>query len=369
MLAPSSKSTLQLILFIDDRIAASDLIGEVEQFLEDIPDCDCNLQVIKVSERPDLAEKYRVVMTPALVKTTPTPRQAIAGKNLISQLESCWAKWQSTSKIAANGDASADGSFACSAELIKLSDEIFSLNQDKASLEEKLRLKDRVIAMLAHDLRNPLTVVSLAIETIEANRQHLSSEKLGELLAHARQQTKIAEVMIRDILEAAKDLNGDFHVDLRQIDLAAICEDVLSDFSILSRLEAKEQKLHKDIPIDLPMAYADADRIKQVVNNLISNAIKYTPVGGKISVVALHRTSQKIQITISDNGPGIPEEMQQLIFEDNYRLERDDAKDGYGIGLALCQRIIRSHYGQIWVDSPIGTGQGGSSFHFTLPVY
>jgi two-component system clock-associated histidine kinase SasA len=365
VLAPSSKSTLQLILFIDDRIGASDLIGEVEQFLQDIPDCECNLQVINVSERPDLAENYRVVMTPALVKTTPAPRQAIAGKNLLLQLESCWAKWQTN--VIDNGASVADQNFACSAELIKLSDEIFALKQDNASLEEQLHLKDRVIAMLAHDLRNPLTVVSLAIETIEANRDHLSSQKLDELLAHARQQTKIAEFMIRDILEAAKGINGEFRVNLKRVSLTDICESVLDDFSILSRLQAKEQTLHQDIPTDLPLVYADADRIRQVLNNLVSNAIKYTPVGGKISMVVLHRTSQKIQVTVSDNGPGVPEQKRQLIFEDNYRLERDGEKDGYGIGLSLCQRIVRLHYGQIWVDS--AGGKSGSNFHFTLPVY
>ncbi len=80
----------------------------------------------------------------------------------------------------------------------------------------------------------------------------------------------------------------------------------------------------------------------------------------------LHRTTQKIQVSICDSGPGIPEENRDRIFQDRFRLERDESHDGYGIGLSLCKRIIRAHYGQIWVDSSLNQG---SCFHFTLPVF
>jgi two-component system clock-associated histidine kinase SasA len=85
-----------------------------------------------------------------------------------------------------------------------------------------------------------------------------------------------------------------------------------------------------------------------------------------VSIVALHRTTQKVQVTVTDTGPGIPSENRDHIFEESYRLQRDVTEEGYGLGLALCQRIIRAHYGQIWVDSAPGDG---SSFYFTLPVY
>jgi two-component system clock-associated histidine kinase SasA len=85
-----------------------------------------------------------------------------------------------------------------------------------------------------------------------------------------------------------------------------------------------------------------------------------------IQVSVLHRTTQKVQVSVCDNGPGIPDENQKHIFEDHFRLQRDEMKEGYGIGLSLCQRIIRAHQGQIWVDS---APSQGSCFHFTLPVY
>jgi two-component system, OmpR family, clock-associated histidine kinase SasA len=82
-------------------------------------------------------------------------------------------------------------------------------------------------------------------------------------------------------------------------------------------------------------------------------------------VVVLHRTSQKVQVTIIDNGPGISEADYELVFQKYYRIKRDKSEDGYGLGLSLCKSIIRAHYGQIWVES----SDRGSSFHFTLPVY
>ena len=103
-----------------------------------------------------------------------------------------------------------------------------------------------------------------------------------------------------------------------------------------------------------------------MIVNLLENAIKYTPEGGKINFSILHRTAQKIQVSVCDTGPGIPEEKQERIFEGHFRLKRDESKEGYGLGLALCRQIIRVHYGQIWVDS---VPQEGSCFHFTLPVY
>ena len=100
--------------------------------------------------------------------------------------------------------------------------------------------------------------------------------------------------------------------------------------------------------------------------NLLDNASKYTPNLGQIHVSALHRTAQTIQVSIADTGLGIPAENQKLIFQDRIRLDRDLAQSGYGIGLSVCQRIIRAHYGQIWVESSPGKG---SVFNFTLLVH
>jgi two-component system clock-associated histidine kinase SasA len=128
----------------------------------------------------------------------------------------------------------------------------------------------------------------------------------------------------------------------------------------------KSLNLKKDLPQDVPAAHADQELIRQVLVNLLDNAVKYTPEEGTIQLSILHRTSQKIQVTVCDDGPGIPPEQQEEIFEGHVRLKRDEAKEGYGLGLALCRQVIRAHYGQVWVDSDANRG---SCFHFTLPVY
>lgn len=262
-------------------------------------------------------------------------------------------------------------SIARSAELLRLSDEIFQLKQEREELQHQLRFKDQILSMLAHDLRNPLTAAALALETLEMGHDaehgwtsRLTPALTAQLLKHARTQTRAIDRMITDILQAAKGTSSEMRIEPQKLDLRLLCLEVLED--LRDRFQAKSQQLKKDIPSDLPLVHADRERVRQVLVNLLDNAIKYTPNGGDIEVAALHRTSQKVQVSICDTGPGIPPESREHVFEDHFRLKRDESKEGYGIGLSLCQRVIRAHYGQIWVDSTPGQG---SCFYFTLPVF
>jgi two-component system clock-associated histidine kinase SasA len=384
------EASLQLLLFVDKRPSSNQKIRQIRTYLKDLrADYAFDLQVIDVGEQPHLAEHFKLVATPALIKIHPEPRQTLAGTNLVAQLEHWWARWQrSAEEYAAEVQASTQlesdelssnllpktlDSVARSAELIQLSDEVFRLKQEKEELREQLQFKDRLIAMLAHDLRNPLTAASIALETLELGNDakengqpspRLTSALTAQLIKHARTQTKAIDRMITDVLQAARGTGGEFQIQPQQLDLGSLCSEVLN--YLKGQFQAKSQRLATDIPTDLPKVYADRDRIQQVLINLLDNASKYTPTGGSIEVSILHRTTQKVQVSVCDTGLGIPDENRERIFEDRFRLERDEAKDGYGIGLSLCQRVIRAHYGQIWVDS---VPNQGSCFHFTLPVY
>jgi len=426
---------LQLLLFVDKRPSAREQIRQVYSSLQELRAAyDFELQVIDVSEQPYLAEHYKLVATPALIKIHPEPRQSLAGSNLIAQLQHWWPHWQRSLDIhlspssvplpsSENGESqgttsdvivsiaesqtdladmesevdalteSSSGrsplpnsmsrganasvthraihSIPRSAEVLRLSDEAFLLRQEKEELEHQLKFKDQILSMLAHDLRNPLTAVSIALETLDMGHSvtegwssRLTPTLTAQLLKHARTQTRAIDRMITDILQAARGASSELRIQPHKLDLGDLCLDVLN--SLCDRFAAKSQHVEQDIPSDLPMVLADGERVRQVLTNLLDNAIKYTPVNGTIGMVILHRTTQKIQVSICDNGPGIPEENRERIFEDHYRLERDEAKEGYGIGLSLCQRIVRAHYGQIWVDSSPSLG---SCFHFTLPVF
>jgi len=388
----SPETSLQLLLFVDKRPSSNQKIRQIRNYLKDLrADFAFDLQIIDVGEQPHLAEYFKLVATPALIKIHPEPRQTLAGTNLVAQLEHWWTRWQrSAEEAAANSQSpsqqiesedfsSTDNpsktldSVAYSAELIQLSDEIFRLKQEKEDLREQLQFKDRLIAMLAHDLRNPLTATSIALETLELGNEakengqaspRLTPALTAQLIKHARTQTKAIDRMITDVLQAAKGTGGEFQIQPQQLDLGALCAEVVN--ALKRQFQAKSQQITADIPSDLPKVYADRDRIQQVLINLLDNAIKYTPTGGSIELSILHRTTQKVQVSVCDTGLGIPDENRERIFEDRFRLERDEAKDGYGIGLSLCQRVIRAHYGQIWVDS---VPNQGSCFHFTLPVY
>ena len=370
--APIADQRLQLLLFVDKRPQSNDRIREIRHYLKQRPDSDrCELQVIDIGDQPHLAEHFRLVATPALIKATPAPPQTLMGSNLIEQLETWWPRWLRAVDNESEVQASQGiASVTDDAELIRLSDEIFRISQEKTDLEAQLQFKDRLIAMLAHDLRNPLTALSIALETLEMGldpddgSSKLKPELQAQILHHGRTQTKAIDRMITDILQVARGSHARFKINPLPLDILQLLNALLDRFR--RQFQAKAQQIETDLPSDLPQIHAEPELVRQLLVNLLDNAMKYTPEGGTITVSALHRTTQKIQVSICDTGPGIPEENQQRIFEDRFRLKRDESTEGYGIGLSLCQRIVRAHYGQIWVDSE---PDQGSCFHFTLPVY
>jgi two-component system clock-associated histidine kinase SasA len=383
----NTKLALQLLLFVDSRPHSAEQIQEIRSYLKQWrSEFPYNLEIINVVEEPYLAEHYKLIATPTLLKLYPEPRQVLTGNNIVAQLDKCWVRWQSTLKEHLNTQLSEsncvvkhheptqiakNSSVADSAEMIRLSDEVFRLKQEKAELLDQLRFKDQMIAMLAHDIRNPLTAVSLALETLtktttsaDGKKAPIAPSLFNRLIKHARNQAKAIDRLIEDILQAAGGDRDQLYLHRQQLNLGCLCQEILEDFS--HQFEKKSLNLIRDIPNDLPLVYADPERVRQVMINLLDNACKYSPEGGNIRLSILHRTSQKVQVSISDQGQGIPPENQEQIFKDHFRLQRDHGQKGYGIGLSVCRQLIRSHYGQIWVDSqPLK----GSTFHFTLPVY
>ncbi len=389
----NSSASLQLLLFLDERMTSYIQNQEIRDRLAVLnTEQSFELQIVDVGKQPDLAEHYRVIATPALVKLYPPPRQILAGSNLIDQIDNWWERWQGD--IAAVGEdllvnyreyPGADvpierkptesiilsESIGYVSKLIKLTDEVFTLKQEKEELLERLKLQDRAISVLAHDLRNPLTAAALALGTLKIihnpldyRANSLEPFTIERLIERARVQLQSIDRLVTDILQPLSTNNTDFDLRPQKLDLGELILGVICQLD--PQFQAKFQTIATDIPQDLPFVYGDEDKLRQVVTNLLDNAIKYTPNRGHIHISALHRTAQTIQVSITDNGAGIPEENQKHIFQDRYRLDRDLPQSGYGIGLALCQQIVRAHYGQIWVESLPGKG---SVFNFTLLVH
>jgi two-component system, OmpR family, clock-associated histidine kinase SasA len=181
----------------------------------------------------------------------------------------------------------------------------------------------------------------------------------------------VADRMVTDILQLSQGVAVNLTIKPHPCELQTLVEIALQQ--VEDSLREKQQQIVTDLPQDLPLIYVDSQKIQQVLINLLDNASKYTPVGSKIQIAALHRTTQKIQVSIMDDGEGIPEADFKRVFQKNYRVKRSSSvserestqNDGYGLGLPLCKKIVLAHYGQIWLES---SGRG-TTFHFTLPVY
>ena len=289
----SEKPSLQLLLFVDRRPGTREQVRQIRVLLQDLQqNTTSDLKVIDVIEHPYLAERFRIIATPSLVKISPEPKQTLAGLNLASQLKLWWPRWETNTENRSQSDlfSQADspdasigpdvgegfldnvrlddvGDLAQHAELIKRSDEVFQLRQEREDLAAQLRFRDQIIAMLAHDIRNPLTAASIAVETLEiANRpstddrdRYVTPAMRTKLLHQARSQLRNMNMMITDILEATRGHHAGMEIKPSPLDLAAVCAEVVQ--ALASKMAEKDQHLTTDIPTDLPPVYGDPDRI------------------------------------------------------------------------------------------------------------
>jgi two-component system, OmpR family, clock-associated histidine kinase SasA len=383
----NSSRSLQLLLFLDERMTSYIHNQEIRDKLAILnAEHSFELQIVDVGKQPDLAEHYRVIATPALLKLYPAPRQILAGSNLSDQIDNWWERWQEelvASRIGLDKDRDASpdpqpneqlllsDSLGYVSKLIKLTDEVFTLKQEKDALLDRLKLQDRAMSVLAHDLRNPLTAAALALGTLEIihNPQDYRANSLdpvaiAKLIDRARTQLQSIDRLVTDILQPLATNTSQFELRPQKLNLTQLILEVVTQLT--PQFQAKSQTITTDIPQDIPFVYGDADKLRQTIANLLDNASKYTPDLGLVHISALHRTAQTIQVSIADTGLGIPAANQKSIFQDRIRLDRDLSQSGYGIGLSVCQRIVRAHYGQIWVESSPGKG---SVFNFTLLVH
>jgi two-component system, OmpR family, clock-associated histidine kinase SasA len=373
----SSSGSIQFLLFVDERSRHTPPCQAVVAYLTDDSLPAIDLRIIDVSEHPDLAEYFKLVTTPTLVKLCPTPRQSFSGSQIVAELKHWLPNWldevavevSSPDHPGANVDF-VELNFTHLSQFLRLEDEVFHLRRQQSEMREQLRFKEQVINILAHDLRNPLTAVSLALDTLgiaqnseDRRNAHLQSELAPKLLLSAKNQLQRADRLINDMLQLSQGAGAEMQLNPRSYQLADLLQDVLRQLG--EQFRRKQQQVITDIPQDLPPVYIDDHRIQQVLVNLLENASKYTPQQSQIRIAAFHRTSQKVQVSIMDNGLGIPESDFDLVFEKNYRVTSGEQAQGYGLGLPLCKTIILAHYGQIWVES---SGKG-AVFHFTLPIY
>jgi signal transduction histidine kinase len=230
----------------------------------------------------------------------------------------------------------------------------------RAAAESALRMRDEVLAIVSHDLRNPLSVIDMCASSLE-ERLSQADETARELVSTIASSTAWMNRLIEDLLDVARMEAGRLTLERQPQDLVRVISEATMMLEPL--IAEKSLTLEEALPEYLPLASIDARRIVQVLENLLANAVKHTARGGTVCVAAESRDGQ-VQITVRDTGAGIPAENLPHLF-DRFWQARGARRGGAGLGLAIAKGIVEAHGGRIWVESEVGAG---STFGFTLPL-
>ncbi|RIK20465.1 MAG: hypothetical protein DCC52_14605, partial [Chloroflexi bacterium] len=232
-----------------------------------------------------------------------------------------------------------------------------------ARLQELDKAKASFFSMVSHDLRHPIAVAKGYLELIRTGSAPLDDETRGYIQVAEQEMRYIAE-MVDDVLDLSRMDAGSYRVETQPTAVSFL----LNQARLAFRAQAAQRNLtlHVEPADDLPLVLADSLRMGQVMANLLENALKFTPVGGSITLAA-REINQGVEITVSDTGVGIAPGEHEKIFERFYRIKSGEQLEdkGSGLGLAICHEIVRLHGGRIWAESEPGRG---ATFHLTLQI-
>lgn len=239
------------------------------------------------------------------------------------------------------------------------------------TIEKNLsHIKEDFTNMMVHELRSPLTAIKDSSELILSDKMNLNAEEKHQFLEIINKQSRVLLDQVGSILDAAKLDSGNLVLNKKPINLEELINERIKIF--LPQADKKHISLNSDLPQELPLVTFDKIRISQVINNLLSNSLKFTPPDGKITisvkVVNNSQGGQEVKVSVSDTGIGIPKEKQKDIFVKFHQVESNQIKnspDSSGLGLYIVKRIVEAHGGSVEVASEEAHG---STISFTLPV-
>ncbi|TET13721.1 MAG: HAMP domain-containing histidine kinase [Dehalococcoidia bacterium] len=236
----------------------------------------------------------------------------------------------------------------------------------REQLEEEMKKRAEFTRALAHELKTPLTPVVMSSQTLVSQLQEgplLSLEPLMRLAANISRGAANLNSRIDELLDLARGEMGMLKLKTEPVDVLALLREVMDDVSTMA--SNKGQSVVSRLSHSLPSISADRTRLRQIVLNLLNNAFKFTPHGGRITLRA-KEDDGNLTVEVKDTGAGISKEEQERLFEPYHRVEHDRERlSGLGLGLALCKTLVELHGGRIWVKSGVGKG---STFAFSLPL-
>ena len=243
--------------------------------------------------------------------------------------------------------------------------ELVALLEDVTELRRLQRMRSEFIDNLSHELRTPLTTIRLLSETLVQDMERNEvPERMRERITKIDVETGHLAQMVNELLDLSRIEGGAAQLHLDTVDMAEIVRaslDRLRTFADRQRIA-----LEAELPDDLPRVRGDAERLGQVLVNLLHNAIKFSPEGSTVTVAA-RRDDDGVAVDVRDQGVGIPRAERTRVFERFYKVDkaRERGHGGTGLGLAIARHVIEGHGGRIWVESEEGRG---SVFTFTVPI-
>lgn len=234
--------------------------------------------------------------------------------------------------------------------------------RDVSPRVELEQLREDLLHMLVHDLRTPLSGLIMGLDMLAMPPEMIGPAERADMLGRVRNAAGQLLGQVTTILDLSKLEAGRLELEREPIGVARLLDRALA--LVLSLAQQNRQALLRDIPDDLPQIVVDARLMQRVIENLLGNALKFTPYGGRVTLGARRVADDAIELWVADSGPGVPEGLQAHIFE-KYGQAPGQARRGSGLGLAFCKLVVEAHGGQIGVrDAPAG----GGVFWLRLPM-
>lgn len=232
-------------------------------------------------------------------------------------------------------------------------------SSSRAHDERATQARDETLAVVAHELRDPLHTIAVGLETM-LKLQSPSDERAARQLVVMQRAVRRMNRLILDLLDVTRIEAGTFALAQEHVQVQPLLNEVLELFEGPTRQRSISLTFHA--PQGVPCVIGERDRLLRVLSNLVSNAVKFTPPHGRISVSA-RLQEDALHFSVEDTGPGIPSESLPQLFERFWQADRT-GRVGIGLGLPIAKSIVEAHGGQIWAESAPGRG---TTFHFTVP--